>query len=88
MALGGQPGDVLRLVLGQGLRMTIAGVALGGLAALGVSRLLDSLLYRVSAADPLTFAVTAAILIAVALVATLLPARRATSIDPMISLRS
>jgi predicted permease len=87
MALGGQAGDVLRLVLRQALVLVAIGVAVGALGALAVARLLASFLYGVSAADPLTFAAAILLLAAVALVATLLPARRATRVDPMIALR-
>jgi predicted permease len=87
MALGGQVRDVLGLVVGQGLALVLVGVIAGGLVAAGITRLLEGLLYGVSASDPITFAATVALLVAVALVATLLPARRAAKVDPMIALR-
>jgi predicted permease len=87
MALGAQVRDVLGLVVGQGLGLTLVGVVAGLIGAWAVTRLLGSLLYGVSASDPLTFLGTVALLVAVALLATLLPARRATKVDPMIALR-
>jgi putative ABC transport system permease protein len=87
IALGAQPRDVLRLVLGQGTRLTLLGIALGVLAALAFSRLLVTLLFGVSATDPLTFAGVAALLALVALMACVIPARRATRVDPMVALR-
>lgn len=87
VALGAQTTDVLRLVLGQGLRLALAGVVVGVLAAFGLTRLLTSLLFGVSATDPLTFAALAALLLAVAALACYFPARRAASVDPLVALR-
>ncbi len=87
MALGAQAGDVLRLVIGQGLRLALAGMALGLLVALAVTRSLEKLVHGVSTTDPLTFAGIALLLLAVALLACWLPARRAARVDPLVALR-
>ncbi len=87
MALGAQPAEILRLVLGQGMRLAGAGAAIGLVVALAASRLLRNELFHVSSFDPLTFALMAAVLIAAALLASYIPARRATRVDPMVALR-
>jgi predicted permease len=87
MALGAQRGDVLRLIVGQGAKMALIGVILGIGAALGLTRLMSSQLFGVTAHDPLTFAGVAVVLLAVAVGACWIPARRATRIDPVIALR-
>jgi putative ABC transport system permease protein len=87
LALGAQRRDVIRLVVGQGLRPAVAGVACGLAGALGLTRLLKGQLYGVSATDPLTFAGLALLLLLVALLACYIPARRATKVDPLVSLR-
>jgi putative ABC transport system permease protein len=87
MALGADPHSVRRLVVTEGAALTGAGVGLGLLGALAVSRLFAALLYGVTAYDPLTFAAVALTLGAVALVASYLPARRAARVDPMVALR-
>jgi predicted permease len=88
MALGARPWDVERQVMGQGVRLALAGIVLGIGGALALGRVLWSLLYQVSAADPVTFASVGAAAIAVAAIACYLPARRATSVDPMTALRT
>jgi ABC-type antimicrobial peptide transport system permease subunit len=87
MALGAQRSDVLRLVLGHGMRVALLGVAIGMAAALGLTRLMASQLYGVSAKDPLTFVGVAALLTLVALAACYIPARRAMRVDPIVALR-
>ena len=88
MALGARPADVTRMVVAQGMRLALAGLALGGLLFAGVSGVLESLLYEVSARDPLVLLITAAILLATAFVASYLPARRASAADPVQALRA
>lgn len=87
MAIGAQRGDVLRLVVGEGARLALGGVAIGIAASLAVTSLLSSLLFGVTATDPLTFAAVAGLLGAVALLASYIPARRAMRLDPNIALR-
>src|SRR6202162_2008679 len=87
MALGAQRGDVMRLILGQGLRLTVAGLGLGVLAALGLMRVLVSLLFDVRAYDPLTYTAVTLFLTGVAFIACYIPARRAMGVDPMVALR-
>jgi predicted permease len=87
MAVGAQKVDVLRLVLGQGLLLTLAGLALGIAASLALTRYLKSVLFGVTATDVLTYAAVALLLCLVSLVACYIPARRATKIDPMMALR-
>ncbi len=87
MALGASPGGVLRMVVGHGMALTGVGVAIGVVAALGLSRFLREQLYEVSPADPLTYGAVALLLAAVALLASWVPARRAARVDPMTALR-
>ena len=87
MALGAEAGDMIRLVTGKSLRLTGIGLALGLLMAFGVTRLLNGLLYNVSATDPVVFGTVTCIIVTSALLAGWIPARRATKIDPMEALR-
>ena len=79
--------DILQLVLSRGLRLTIAGIAMGGLAALLLTRLMGNLLYKVNPHDPLAFGSALVVITIASLVACFLPARRATRIDPVQALR-
>jgi putative ABC transport system permease protein len=88
LALGARARDVVAMVIGQGLALAIAGAVIGVVAALAVTRLMASLLYDVTATDPLTFGAVSLLLLLVAIGAAWLPARRATAVDPLIALRS
>jgi ABC-type antimicrobial peptide transport system permease subunit len=87
MALGAARRNVLAMVVGQGMLLTLAGVAGGTVIAIGVTRYLGSLLFQVRGGDPITMFVVATLLLLVALAASYIPARRATHVDPMIALR-
>jgi putative ABC transport system permease protein len=87
MALGAQQSDVLQLVMTQGLRLILTGLAVGVAAAFAVSRFLSSLLFGVSPTDLPTFIAVSLVLATVALLACYIPARRATELDPMVALR-
>jgi putative ABC transport system permease protein len=87
MALGAQRNDVFALVLRQGMRMALLGLAIGLAGAFGLTRLLSGMLYGVKPGDPLTFAIVSGFLVGIALLACWLPARSATRVDPMVALR-
>ena len=88
MALGARPGSVMRMVLSNAATLVVSGIGLGLLGALALSRVLSGLLFNLSPTDPATLAGVAALLTAVALLASYLPARQATRVDPLLTLRS
>jgi ABC-type antimicrobial peptide transport system permease subunit len=88
IALGASARNVASLVLRQGLLLALAGVVIGGAAAFALTRWMKSLIFGVSATDPVTFSAVAMLLVAIALIASYVPARRAVKVDPMLSLRA
>jgi putative ABC transport system permease protein len=88
MALGANPIDILRIVLGEALKLALAGIGIGLIASAALTRVMTSLLYGVSATDPLTFLLMPLVLSLSALLASVIPARRAARVDPMIALRT
>jgi putative ABC transport system permease protein len=88
MALGARRADVVKMVAGQGFKLAALGVAIGAVGAAGVTQALRSLLFNVSATDPLSYAGVGLFLVGVALAAAWVPARRATQVDPIVALRS
>jgi putative ABC transport system permease protein len=87
MAMGAQTGNVLGLVLGEGVKLALLGAGIGLVGAFFASRLLSGMLFGVTPGDPATFCLVAAVLIVVAVVACYIPARRATRVDPLVALR-
>jgi ABC-type antimicrobial peptide transport system permease subunit len=87
MALGATRGSVLGMVLGQGMRLTVAGLAAGLVASFGLTRLLQTQLYNVRPTDPATLTAVAVVIAVIALIACYIPAQRATRVDPMVTLR-
>jgi putative ABC transport system permease protein len=87
MALGASSSDVMKMVVGQGMKLALIGVAIGLAGAFAVTRLIESMLFKVTTTDPATFAIVAAVLVGVASLACYVPARRATRVDPMVALR-
>jgi len=87
MALGARSGDVLRLVMGQGMKLALAGVALGLVASVALTRTIQSLLFGVSTIDPVTFAALPLLVMLIGMLACWIPARRATRVDPLIALK-
>jgi putative ABC transport system permease protein len=88
MALGAQRSDVLRMVVGQAMVLALVGIVIGALGALALSRLMEGLLFQVRPADPATFLAVAAVLAGVAALASYIPGRRATRVDPVVALRA
>ena len=87
MALGAQRSDVLKLTIGHGLQLVVTGVVIGLVAAFLLTRVMSSLLFGISATDPITFVTISMVLLGVALLASYIPALRATRVDPMVALR-
>jgi putative ABC transport system permease protein len=88
LALGALPGHLLRMILGEGLRLTLAGIGLGIVGSIALTRLISNLLFGVTPTDPITLAVVCIILALCALAASIVPARRAMTLDPIVALRN
>jgi ABC-type antimicrobial peptide transport system permease subunit len=88
LALGALPRQLVRMILGEGLRLTLAGIALGVAGSIVLTRLISNLLFGVTPTDPVTFAFVCVVLVLCALAASFVPARRATALDPTVALRS
>ena len=88
MALGAQKGDVLQLIIGQAMLLVVVGIGIGLLAAAALTRLMKTMLFGVSATDPITYVAIAVFFGAIALIASYIPAWRATHVDPLIALRN
>jgi putative ABC transport system permease protein len=88
MALGAGTADIIVMVVGEGVRLSIVGIVIGIAAALALTRLVSSLLYGVAPADPVSFVISAVVLLAIALLSSYLPARRAAEVDPLVALRA
>jgi putative ABC transport system permease protein len=88
MALGAQRADVLRMIVGQAMMLTAAGIIIGSAGAFALTRLMTTLLFDTKPGDPMTFALVAVILSAVAAIASYVPGRRATRVDPVVALRT
>jgi putative ABC transport system permease protein len=88
MAIGAQPGDVLRMVVGGGMKLVLVGVAIGLAAAIGLAQLVETMLFGVTPSDPASYAVTSIVLLVVAAAASYVPARRAMRVDPLVALQS
>jgi putative ABC transport system permease protein len=87
MAIGAAPRDVLTMILGGGMKLAVAGVAIGVVGALAASRIVESMLFGVARTDPTTYAATTALLLMIAAAACYIPARRALRVDPIVALR-
>ena len=87
MAFGADAGDVLKLIIGQGMALTLAGIVIGFLASIGLTQLMQKLLFGVTPTDPVTFVVIAVVLSVVPFLACYIPGRRATKVDPLVALR-
>src|SRR5262249_32863398 len=88
LALGALPGQLMRMILGEGLRLTLTGIALGAAGSIALTRLISNLLFGVTPNDPITFAFVCLVLVLCAIAASFVPARRVTALDPTVALRN